>query len=216
MCGCLQRTTVLNNPATIQFPITEDNRHQLEQWVLDHFRFRAFNTCLQQTLQMMRGKPLNITFIPGTIPIVVHAPIPVAHHWKKVKQDLGWNVSLGIIEPVPVGKPSTWKSRIGVAPKKDGTPRRIVDLRKLNAATMWETHHMPFLFLNCTIHMKKTVLDAWNGYHSLPLAPAMQNTAMFIMEWGPPCTTRFSCVRWGIHLLSRRSHCQYGSENQLH
>lgn len=70
----------------------------------------------------MRGKHLNITFIPGKTLILVHTPILVLHHYmKKVKQNLVWDISLGIIEPVPVGTPATRCSRIMVAPKNDGT-----------------------------------------------------------------------------------------------
>ena len=32
--------------------------------------------------------------------------------------------------------------------------------------------------------MKKTVLDAWNGYHSVPLAPQAREATTFITEWG--------------------------------
>ena len=33
-------------------------------------------------------------------------------------------------------------------------------------------------------HTKKTVLDAWNGYHSLSLTPEARNATTFITEWG--------------------------------
>ena len=32
--------------------------------------------------------------------------------------------------------------------------------------------------------MKKTVLDAWNGYHSFPLAPSARDATTFITKWG--------------------------------
>ena len=92
----------------------------------------------------MKGKYLDITLFPGTKQTAVHTSILVPHHWKKrVKQDINRDVALGIIEPVSVGTPTMWCSRIVVAPKKkDGSPRRMVDLQKLNAATQRETHHM--------------------------------------------------------------------------
>ncbi len=31
---------------------------------------------------------------------------------------------------------------------------------------------------------RKTVLDAWNGYHSLPLASSAVDATTFITEWG--------------------------------
>ena len=188
-CGCPARTSVPPRPDTIPFPPTETNRHQLEQWIKKkHFESSAFNTYPHQPLQTMTGKPLDITFIPGVTPTAVHTPIPVPHHWKKrVKQDLDRDVALGIIEPVPIGTPTTWCSRMVVAPKKDGSPRRTVDLQKLNAATRRETHHTPYPFNQASVipaNTRKTVLDAWNGYHSLPLSPAERDTTTFITEWG--------------------------------
>ena len=136
----------------------------------------------------MTGKLLDITFIPGVTPTAVHTPIPVPHHWKKwVKQDLDRDVALGIIEPITIGTPTTWCSRMVVAPKKDGSPRRTVDLQKLNAATRRETHHTPSPFNQASVipaNTRKTVLDAWNGYHSLPLSLAAWGTTTFITEWG--------------------------------
>ena len=112
-----------------------------------YFKSSAFNTCPHQPLQMMTGKPQYIRFTQGAKPSAVHTPIPVPHHWKKrVKQDLDREVALGIIEPVPTGTPTVWCSRMVVAPKKDGSPRRIVNLQKLNAATRRETHHTPSPF----------------------------------------------------------------------
>ena len=104
-----------------------------------------------------------------------------------MKEDLDRDVRLGIIEPVPPGTPTLWCSRMVVAPKKDGTPRRTVDLQKLNAATMRETHHTPSPFNQVSIvpaQTKKTVLDAWNGYHSLPLSAKARDATTFITEWG--------------------------------
>ena len=74
-----------------------------------------------------------------------------------------------------------------VAPKKDGSPRRTVDLQKLNKATLRETHHTPSPFNQVSTvppHTTKTVLDAWNSYHSLPLSTEARDATTFITEWG--------------------------------
>ena len=74
-----------------------------------------------------------------------------------------------------------------IATKKDGSPRRTVDLQKVNQATLRETHHTPAPFNQVSIippYTKKTALDAWNGYHSLPLAPDARDATTFITEWG--------------------------------
>ena len=187
-CGCPYRAPIPPKPESIPFKPTEANRDALERWLREHFRSSAFNTCPHQRLQVMSGRPLDITFAREAKPSAVHTPIPVPHHWKKkVKEDLDRDVRLGIIEPVPAGTPTIWCSRMVVAPKKDGSPRRTVDLQKLNAATMRETHHTPSPFNQASIvpaRTKKTVLDAWNGYHSLPLSIAARDATIFITEWG--------------------------------
>ena len=187
-CGCPLRTQPPAHPQQLPFPPTVENRAKLEAWILQHYASSAFNTCPHQPLQTMTGKPMSITFRPDATPSAVHSPIPVPHHWKKaVKEALDRDIDLGIIEPVPQGTPTVWCSRMVVTPKKDGTPRRTVDLQKLNKATLRETHHTPSPFNQVSTvppHMKKTVLDAWNGYHSLPLSPEARDATTFITEWG--------------------------------
>ena len=94
---------------------------------------------------------------------------------------------LGIIEPVPQGTPVNWLSRMVVAPKKDGNPRCMVDLQRVNEATKRETHHTRSphdLVISIPPNHVKTTLDAWNGYHALPLADNARDATSFITEWG--------------------------------
>ena len=118
----------------------------------------------------------------------VHTPIEVPHYWKyQVKEDIDKDVRLGIIEPVPQGTPTTWCTRMVVTAKKNGKPRRTVDLQKLKEATLRETHYTPTPFHIVSVtpsHTRKTILDAWNGYHSLPMAEEAKNATTFITEWG--------------------------------
>ena len=74
-----------------------------------------------------------------------------------------------------------------VAPKKDGSPRRTVNLTKVNEATLRETHHKPTPFnlvSDIPPGTKKTVLDAWNGYHSLLFNETARDATTFITEFG--------------------------------
>ena len=187
-CGCPKRSAVPEKPTSLPYPATEANRGKLEQWIRDHFAASAFNTCEHQPLQEMSGPPVNIHFLPDATPQAVHTPIPVPHHWKKqVKADLDQDVRLGIIEPVPEGTPTRWCSRMVVTAKKDGNPCRTVDLTNVNKATLRETHHTPTPFnlvADIPTGTKKTVLDAWNGYHSLPLAEEARDATTFITEFG--------------------------------
>ena len=74
---------------------------------------------------------------------MVHIPIPVAYHWKReVKENLNRDIRLGMIESLPAGTPTTWCSRMVVAPKPHtGKPRRMVDLQVVNKVSLRETHH---------------------------------------------------------------------------
>ena len=80
LCGCPRRTTVPDKPANIPFPPIASIRDRLELWLREHFKSSAFNICPHQPLQMMMGRPLDITFTQGAKPSVVHTPIPVPHH----------------------------------------------------------------------------------------------------------------------------------------
>ena len=185
-CGCPTRTACPELPTEIPFPATAEHQHEIETWISNYFCTSAFNTCEHQKLQSMSGEPLNISFLPDTRPVAIHKPIPVPHHWKQeVKSQLDSDEVLGIIEPVPTGTPTTWCSRMVTVSKKDGKPRRTVDLQNLNASTRRETHHTPTPFHLVSMvprDKKKTVLDAWNGYHSVPLSPEARDATTFITE----------------------------------
>ena len=89
-----------------------------------------------------------------------------------VKKDLDRDVSMGIIEPVPINTPTTWCARMVVVAKHDGSPRRTVDLMALNSASQQQTHRTksPFtLASEVPSNMKKSVLDVWNAYHGVPI-----------------------------------------------
>lgn len=116
----------------------------------------------------------------------VHILISIPHYWKKrVKQDLNRDVTSGITEPVPMGTPTSWCSRMAGCTRKGLFPRHTVDL--LNAAAMREFHPTlsPFNQVSIVLAQKrKTLLDAWNRYNSLPLSLAAQDATTFITEWG--------------------------------
>ena len=74
-----------------------------------------------------------------------------------------------------------------VVAKKDGSPRRTIDLQRLNEATYRATHHTssPFnLASSIPPNTRKTILDAWNAYHLLPLSEEARDATTFITEWG--------------------------------
>ena len=187
-CSCPPRTKPPPIPKDLPYPATNENRSKLERWLVDYYSSSTFNVCEHQPLPMMTGPPLHLIVDSAAKPHAVHTPIPVPVHWQKaVKDSLDRDVRLGVIEPVPWGTPTTWCSRMVTVGKKDGTPRRTVDLQPLNAASSRQTHHTVSPFNQASLvpaGTKKTVCDAWNGYHSVPIREEDRNLTTFITPWG--------------------------------
>lgn len=187
--SCPPRSSTPDRPTQIPFEPVAENREKLKEWLLQAFEASAFNRCTHQPLQAMTGAPMKIIQKEGVTPSYSFTPIPVPFNWKKkVKDDLDRDVRLGIIEPVPQGAITDWCSRMVIALKANGIDlRRMIDFQRLNDATYRETHHTPSPFnLVSSIppDMLKTVLDAWNGYHSLLLDPESKRFTAFITEFG--------------------------------
>ena len=174
-CECPRRQTPPQPPQGLPYPAIEDNRSKLEQWLLSHYKASTFNTCHHQPLRPMEGPPLRLMVDPDAKPVACHTPIDVPIHWRSdVKAGLDQDCSMGVIEEVSTGTPVTWCHRMVIGAKKNGKPRRTEDLQALNASATRETHHTqrPFHQARSVPHgTKKTVCDAWNGYHAAPLQP---------------------------------------------
>ena len=131
---------------------------------------------------------MRLMIDPKATPTAYHSPISVPLHWQDdVKAGLDRDVRLGVIEPVPIGEPVTWCHRMVICTKKNGKPRRTIDFQALNIHATRETHHTqsPFHQARSVPHgKKKTVFDAWNGYHSVPLHPEDRHFTTFITPWG--------------------------------
>ena len=187
-CDCPRRQMPPAPPTSLPFPATEENREKLEKWLLEHYKSSTFNVCEHQPLPMMAGPPLRLMVDPDAQPVAYHTPIPVPIHWQDdVKAGLDQDVRLGVIEPVPVGNPVTWCHKMVICPKKSGKPRRTVDLQPLNQHAVRETHHTQSPFHQARAippNVRKTVFDAWNGYHSVALHEDDRHLTTFITPWG--------------------------------
>ena len=132
----------------------------------------------------MEGPPIEIHVDPNATPKACHTLVNVPLHWQQqVYEDLIRDETLGVIERVPYGAPVTWCHRMVVTRKHDGSPRRTVDLSPLNKYCQQETFAMESPFhLACRVPKGtwKTVMDAWNGYHSVPLGESDCNLTTFI------------------------------------
>ena len=177
-----------NYPRTPPFSPTSENVPKLKEWLLERFATTVFNS--SGKFPAMSGPPAHIHLKEGSTPKTRHNPIPVPYHYKEqVKEALWEDVKRGIISPVPIGTPTDWCSTMVITAKKkkNGKPRRTVDYQHLNSQCKRETHHTssPFqLSLQVPPNTKKTVLDAVDGYHSIPLDEESQPLTTFITEWG--------------------------------
>ena len=187
-CNCPRRTMPPPLPTSVPLPPIDNNRRKLEEWIRDYYKGSTFNVCGNQPLPLMEGPPVCIMVDPKASPVTIHTPISVPLHWQKqVKADLDRDIALGVIEPVPVGEPMTWCSRMVITRKKSGGPRRCVDYQPLNKFCSRETHHTMSPFHQATVfpaNMKKTVTDAWNGYHSVPIHEEDRHYTTFITPLG--------------------------------
>ena len=187
-CDCPRRELPPPMPTQLPFPATEEHRADIQQYILDRYKSSTFNTCEHQPLPLMTGPPMKLMVDTNATPVAHHTPVPVPLHWQdEVKSGLDQDVRLGVIEPVPIGEPVTWCHCMVVCAKKNGTPRLTVDFQALNTHAVGETHHTqsPFHQARSVPHgMKKTVFDAWNGYHSVPIIEEDRHLTTFITPWG--------------------------------
>ena len=174
-CECPKRVKPPPKPTSLPLGMkgTEEEVPQLKEWLLQYYKSSTFNTCEHQPLPMMTGEPLRLYTDPKAKPVAVHKPATVAVHWQeKVLSDLNRDVALGVLEKVGPNTPVTWCSRMVVTAKSNGTPRRTIDLQPQNKHSARQTHHAaaPFrLAEQIPSNVKKTITDAWNGSHSIPL-----------------------------------------------
>jgi len=187
-CGCPTRSSPLPRPKELPFPSTEENIPKMREWLLERYSSSTFNQCKHQQLPGMSGPSIRLHVDPAAKPSAVHTPAAVPLHWHDaVKDQLDADVAMGVIEKVPLGEPSAWCHRMVIARKSDGTPRRTVDLSPLNIHCLRETHHIrpPFQQAKSVPpNTWKSVTDAWNGFHSVPIHPDDRHYTTFITPWG--------------------------------
>ena len=143
----------------------------MKRWLLERYSSSAFNKCTHQPLPEMKGPPVEIHLTENPIPRRVLMPATVSLHWQEqVKADLDKDKAMGVIERVK--EPSEWCQRMVVVRKPDGSPRRTVDFQPLNKFCRQEefvTNLPSKQARSVPVGAWKTVTDAWNGYHSVPL-----------------------------------------------
>lgn len=186
-CGCPFRESP-PSPPNIPYEATEDNVPRLKEFLLKHYGSSTFNTCSHQPLPLLHGPPLEFNLKKDAVPSKVRVPAVIPIHWrKKVKEGIDRDIDLGVLEWVPLNTPETWCHRMVITRKQNGEPRRTVDMQSLNDESLRQTHHTKPPFqqaLEIPKDTYKTVLDAFNGYHSVAIAEKDRHLTTFITEWG--------------------------------
>ena len=187
-CKCPQRESVPFKPSSLPFAPTSDNNEKMREWLLSRYGKSTFNTCPHRPLPCMTGPPMEIHIEENVKPATCHTAADIPWHFKEqVHSDLLRDEALGVIESVPYGEPVTWCHRMVVTRKNNGKPRRTVDLSPLNKFCKRETFasESPFqLARRIPGNTWKTVTDAWNGYHSVPLRESDRHLTTFITPFG--------------------------------
>ena len=188
-CKCPERTLPPPPPEKLPFPATNANREKLKQWILDRYAASAFNQCEHQQLPLMKGSPpIKLHIDPKAQPVAIHKARPVPIHWRdQVLAELERDVRIGVLECVPIVEPTNWCSPMVICPKANGSPRRTVDLQALNKVAVRQTHlaEPPFQQALAVPKQKtKTIVDAWQGYHSVPLTEEDRQFTTFLTPWG--------------------------------
>ena len=197
--SCPQRQAPPPRPSELPFPSTPENTEWMKAWLLNRYASSTFNTCPHRPLPCMEGPPVEIHVDHAATPKACDTPTNIPLHWQqRVYKDLLRDEALGVIERVPYGEPVTWCHRMVITRKHDGSPRRTVDLSPLNKFCQRETFAMesPFhLARRIPKNTWKTVTDAWNGYHSVPLRESDRHLTTFIT---PFCRWRYIRARQGF------------------
>ena len=197
-CSCPKRVLPPPIPDKLPYPATKENRGKLQEWLLNYYASSTFNVCEHQQLPFMNTVALKFMIDPNAKPVAKTKPRPIPIHLQdRVKALLDRFVRLGSLRKAPFNVPVPWCHDLVITEKKDGTLRLTVDLQNLNAYAERELHHTQSPFHQARIipsNMKKTVSDAWNGYHSLPIREEDRHYTRFCTPWG---VYEFTCATQG-------------------
>ena len=186
-CGCPRRTKVPDPPSAPVEP-TEENVPKLKEFIMQYYASSTMNLCSHQLLPEVSGPPLHFVLKPDYIPVAVHTPASIPIHWTRaVKEQLDRDVEMGILELVPPDEPTVWQHRMVIVRKPNGTPRRTVDMQSLNKATLRQSYPLTSPYqkaMTVPTGVYKTVTDAWEGFHAIPLDEESSKLTQFITPFG--------------------------------
>ena len=192
LCGCPERSLV-PDPPEWEKGWTEENIPEMKRKMLAHYAASAFNICkLQQQSRMDKFPPVILhvdeeKYKPKQHTQAATVPIHLQH---AVANSIEVDRIAGVIENVPSPENNRkWGvARMVIVPKPTppGEPpkiRRTIDYKWLNAHISPSTwHNSPPLQQAEGVDKDgyKTVLDARDGFHSIPLAEESRKWTQFM------------------------------------
>ena len=187
-CTCGLREMPPGPPTELPFDPQPENILLMKQWLLKRYANSTFNKCPHQPIPEMKGPPLNIHVDPNATPVSCRVPslVPL-HYLDRAEALLKREESMGVITKVPDNVKTPWCHRLVWREKPNGELRKTVDLSPLNKHTVREVHAMrsPFqLAKGVPANTWRTVTDAWNGYHSIPLREEDRHLTTFLTHIG--------------------------------
>ena len=188
-CTCPVRKPPPARPDILPFPATPENNAKMEKWLLEEFAASTFNKCPRQHLPKMTGPPVEIHLKDGAVPYKAQTAVSVPLHWQAdIKEQYARDEKgLGVLERPPPNEDSKWCFREVYTAKTNGDPRRTVDYRLLNKWVKRDAYatESPFhIARRIPGKSWKTVSDAWNGFHSVPLHLSSRHLTTFITMEG--------------------------------
>ena len=189
LSGCVKRTPTPGLPSSLPFPAVPENIPKFEEYCKTRYASSTFNKCPHQTLpEMGDAPPVKIHVDPEAKP-VAHMKtgfIPL-HFYDTVMADIKKDIAMGVLEPHPANEPVTWCHKMVICTKQDGSPRRTIDMSPLNRVCAREPYgsKSPFHMARAIPRDTwKTVQDAWNGFHSVPICPEDRHLTTFMTPMG--------------------------------
>lgn len=185
-CECPERV-MPQRPEKLPFEPVPENNKNMELWLKEYFASSTFNICPDKPLPGMSGPPVEIHLKEGAVPYKAQTAVSVPLHWQKsIEEMYARDLAMGVLERPPPDEDNDWCSREVYSAKADGTPRRTVDFRRLNQWVKRNAYatESPFhVVRRIPGDTWKTVTDAWNGYHLVPLHPdSRKYTNLITME----------------------------------
>ena len=178
VCQCPNRNPVPDHPTALPCTCASQNNDRMCNWLHDNYGSSTFNTCPHQALPIMTGHLLK--FILKTTWHQLQSIWPFLFQFTGKGKCI---VICCVTSYLALSKGSIWRTS-GMVPSHGGyTETQSL----LNKHCQRETQFVesPFhLTRRIPRNTWKTVTDAWNGYHSMPLWESDSHLITFNTHFG--------------------------------